>query len=167
MDEHALLKEYRPWLLKVAAGMTSPDRVDDLAQEGYIALWKAIKTWDGKTPLDYWAKFKARGRMIEMVTVRWKTAKEAQYVPADDDWFAQALTVSLDGIELAYHEGEILQALNQLTPREREYVYLRFWRGLQKPQLVGHFGYEPNGLWRTARAKLQVSLAHLGPVVHV
>jgi RNA polymerase sigma factor (sigma-70 family) len=167
VDERALLEQYRPWLTKVAHGMASPDRATELVQEGWIELWKATKTWDGKSPLDWWLKYKARGRMVLMVTVRWKAAKEAQYVPADDDWFEQALTVSLDGIELAYHHGEIQHALNQLTPREREYVYLRFWRGWQKPQLIGFFGYEPNGLWRTARTKLKASLAHLGAVVDV
>ena len=69
--------------------------------------------------------------------------------------------LALGRIELAYHHGEIAQALDGLTPREREYVFLRFWCGWKLPQMREHFGYEPSALWRKARPKLTLALAHL------
>lgn len=70
-----------------------------------------------------------------------------------------------EGVIMAYHHGEIAQALDSLTPRQREYVELRFWRGMEHPELEAHFGYNPGSLWSAkkggARVRLAKELAHL------
>lgn len=162
MNERDLLESYRPWLRKVAVRMTTPDLAEDLAQEGWIAIWRAVDLWDGRAPLDWWLKRKAHGRMITCVARDWKTAKATQDVPTpDEDLLWEQLTVDLGRVELAYHQGTLYAALAALTPREREYVFLRFWCGWKAPQMREHFGYEPNGLWRTSKIKLTESLAPL------
>jgi RNA polymerase sigma factor (sigma-70 family) len=164
-DERELLLHYRPWLRKVAAGMTTPDRAELLAQEGWIAVWAAIKNYDGSAPLDWWLKRKAHGRMLTLVQVTWRSKKELQHVSTDDTaeiW--DRLLVEMPEVELAYHHGQIAAALDVLTAREREYVVMRFWGGLNYPELTAHFGYGPQALWRTARPKLTKALAHLAVV---
>lgn len=172
MNEVELLEHYRPWLRKVAAGMTLPDRAEDLAQEGWIALWKATQSYDGSAPLDWWLKRKAHGRMLVVIR-NWGSIRNAQHRVVDFDfieslgdelesaWLIQAISLELPEVELAYHHGEIVAALDALTPREREYVVARFWGGLNHPELTAHFGYQPQGLWRTARRKLVAQLEHL------
>lgn len=164
--EREILEHYRPWLRKVAAGMTTPARAEELAQEGWIALWRAHRDYDGSAPLDWWLKRKAHGRMLMLVGRDWQTVKATQDIAAGHPTAEEPavwgrLAVDLGSIEFAYHAGEILDAINRLTPREREYVFLRFWCGWRQPQMVAHFGYEPNGLWRTSRMKLRGGLAHL------
>lgn len=165
MDEHALLGTYRPWLRVVAAGMTTPDRAEDLASEGWIELWRASRSYDGTAPLDWWLKHKAHRRMVTVVDRDWRTVKATQHVAVESEhavW--EQLRVELPAVELAYHRGQIAAALDRLTRREREYVVARFWGGLNYPELTAHFGYQPQGLWRTARPKLAAALAHLGGV---
>lgn len=158
MNETELLAHYRPWLRKVGAGMTTPDRAEELSQEGWIALWKASRSFDGSAPLDWWLKRKAHGRMLDVIR-NWRTSPNVPVEVEHAVW--ERLLVELPEIEWAYHSGEILAALDRLTPREREYVVARFWGGLNYPELTAHFGYPPQGLWATARRKLARELGHL------
>lgn len=157
-----LLASYRNWLRVVAAHMTVPDKAEDLAQEGWIAMWRASQDYDGSSPLDYWLKFKARGRML-MVVRNWQTSPNIPTDELADVW--DALKVELPEIEMAYHEGQVAKALDCLTPREREYVVARFWGGLNYPELTEYFGYPPQGLWRTAKLKLTQKLSDLRSTV--
>lgn len=159
MNETELLAHYRPWLRKVAARLTTPDRVEDLSAEAWVELWRAHRTYDGSAPLDWWLKFKARGRMGTVLR-NWTTAPHVPVEAEHHIW--DQLRVDPHGMELAYHHGEIARAVDALTPRERQYVIARFWGSLNYPELTELFGYQPQGLWRTARPKLAAQLAHLG-----
>lgn len=165
-DAQADLEALRPWLTRVAKGLCRINGVvswEDLAQEGCIAMWKAHQRFNGHGDLTMWLKANARWRM--KTAIKGKTDEQAH------DWSVNELEVllgaeeSLAGIEVAYHEGEIMQAINNLTPKQREYVLLRFYAGFQTPQLTEHFGYDPGALWTSkrngARMKLARQLAHL------
>lgn len=176
--ERSLLEAYRPWLRKVASGMTAPGMVEDLAQEGWIALWQAYRSLDtDKAPADWWLKKKAHGKMLTLVGRDWQTGKaraagipagqpghedvaDGQPVPSVWDELLPAADL-IDGADWAYHHGDIAAALDRLTPREREYVVLRFWHGYQLPEMKRHFGYDPSGLWRRAKETLRGPLRHL------
>jgi hypothetical protein len=71
----------------------------------------------------------------------------------------------LAAAEWAYHHGEIAAAMADLTPRQREYVYIRFWLNYQATDRALYFGYDPDGgLWNAsngAKARLRGRLAHL------
>jgi len=176
VNEAELLLGYRPWLRAVASRLTGPDKAEDLAQEGWIAMWRAVGKHDPElAPLDYWLKNAAQSRMFSVLR-NYAAKKNTSVIAAghpvsnstdsvterDELW--DALSVDLPAVELAYHHGEIAAALTALSPKEREYVELRFWHGFQKRELIAHFGYEPRGLHRTATKKLAVALKHLAPV---
>lgn len=184
MNERELLEHYRPWLRKVAAGMTTPSMVEDLAQEGWIALWLAYgKADERRAPTDWWLKKKAHGRMITLVSRDWRTLKSrtwgipaGQARPSTDEelstvgasvWDSEQLLDGadlIDGAEWAYHHGEIARALDELTPAQRKYVVLRFWHGYGTWDMVDEYGYDPRGIWAGARKALISSLAHLAGV---
>jgi DNA-directed RNA polymerase specialized sigma24 family protein len=88
--------------------------------------------------------------------------KQRQHVWVDDVASVVDLPDLLPDIEWAYHQGEIWHALDALSPREKEYVTMRFRQGQPLSELKNHFGYDPSGLWHTARPKLAKELAHLG-----
>lgn len=71
----------------------------------------------------------------------------------------------LDSVSVAYHAGEIYDALEVLTPAQRKYVVARFWGGMSSSELTAHFGYDPSSLWRDAKPKLQLQLADLRELV--
>lgn len=140
MDQAIILAEYRPWLLKVAHAMAYGDAVQDLAQEGWVAMWQALRSYNGSSPLDYWLKRKAHGRMLRVVTqVGWNKGKSEE---------------KIDGLDFAIPESPLIDlgdAMATLTERQREYVYLRFWEGYDYSDLTRHFGYDPNSLWNSPK----------------
>lgn len=182
-----ILSEYLPWLRKVAGNLTGfgSSGLDDLVQEGYIAMWRALGTHDEAAgPLDYWLKFKSSNRMK---TLAIRAAEKTDPLHLDEPVGSKAraggfedLVITLgdtiadlgsdellNKIELAYHDGEVAQAIDHLTPAQRKYVVARFWYGLSGKEMreLGVFSYDPSALWNSrrngARWKLAGELQHL------
>ena len=168
MTDDELLGEYLGWLRTVSSKLIAiwpKYAIDqqDLIQEGYIAMWKAIRSHKpGSAPLDYWMKFQAHHRM-KTVCLR-SHSEQPEEIP---EWFDIAAPDLLERVELAYHHGEIAQAIGSLTPQQKKYVYARFWLGLSGNEMreLGVFNYDPSALWNSkrngARWKLEKELAHL------
>jgi RNA polymerase sigma factor (sigma-70 family) len=177
VEQQKILQKYRSWLRTTARNIykTQPGRVEDLAQEGWIAMWRVLKK-EGDVP-EHFLKNAAICRMRNIIRDDHRDCRDIRRSRADglpaqsiDNHGAEAETPSvwvklqtdLGAIELAYHHGEIADALNALTPTQREYVVLKFWYGLSHAELVSHFGYKPAHLWHRSKATLEKELAHLG-----
>lgn len=148
-DPEGVLADYHRWLFAVARDLAwTPSDVDDIAQEGRIAMWRALMTFDGQRgSLPSWLTLAARSRMGEIARGR-KPAyghqavrghKEARVVVSLDSFDPETdrpveemfdLIDTCDHIERAYHEGEVAKALDALSPEQQQYVYLRFFCGL-------------------------------------
>lgn len=170
MTDDEILRDYLPWLRKVAGnliGFDDPD-LQDLVQEGYIAMWRALKNFQpDKGTLDYWLKFKASNRMkTAAIRAHEHPERKPDELPDDRDWDIAAPDL-LEAVDIAYHHGEIAAAIDRLTPQQRRYVIARFWLGLTGNEMrqLGVFAYDPSALWTSkrngARLKLQRELAHL------
>lgn len=165
MDDNEILRPYLPWLRVVAGNMTDfghPD-LPDLVQEGYIAMWRSLKTFNPDLgALDAWLKFKAVNRMRTLVGRRKLPDEELPVWSLDI-----AAPDLLEKIDIAYHHGEIAAAIDRLSPAQRRYVIARFWLGLTGNEMreLGVFNYDASALWNRmptgARWKLQKELAHL------
>jgi RNA polymerase sigma factor (sigma-70 family) len=195
LDAEVTLPAYERWLHKVAYVFQPPGRDeayhDDLVQEGRVAMWRAMAAYDpSKGALPSWLTTAAKLRMADVVrrAGTW-LGRPPRYGPqpvaekaspamsldellaegGDSDsimWMLSAADVA-ESLELAYHHGEIMLALNSLRPDQRRYVVLRFWGGLSDPEMVrrGHFETNPGYLWRDqrtgARGVLRARLANL------
>jgi DNA-directed RNA polymerase specialized sigma24 family protein len=187
LDVSEVIAAEEAWLARTSRFLVpvqDPD-CEDVAQEGRIAMWKAAEKYDpSKGPLDMWLKAHARWRMKSVRGNRSWTGNDARptlggresvvrsvaYLSdllTDDNGIVGMLEAAdlLSGIEWAYHHGEIAVAMAELTPRQREYVFLRFWVGYQLPQMRDYFGYDPQGLWSSpkngAKTRLRARLSHL------
>jgi len=163
VNERELLETFRPWLRKVASTMTSPDRVEDMAQEGWIALWKAWKVMPDGANLDYWCKAAARRKMLNVLRDSRAALRDIRVTALFAD-LGQVMepSTSMAAVELAYHAGEISAALDTLTTRQREYVVLRFWNEWTRTELDQHFRTRNSGaMWQSSRTKLARELGHL------
>lgn len=70
--EDEILDSYSLWLYKVATGYSqgnpNHERVDDLVQEGRVAMWRALHTHKSESaPLDWWLKTAATNRMKDLL----------------------------------------------------------------------------------------------------
>lgn len=183
----AIIPGYTGWLRTVAHGIlgTQYEALDDLVQEGFIAMWRAVETLDPeRSPADYWLKRAARQRMVTVVQhdMRWTGLPDrrngghervvgrnrpislTEIIDRHDDWFSpidRAAEYALEGALWAYHDGDLARALDGLSVREREYVFRRFWQDWQGPQLDAHFQTTSNNIWRSAKPKLREALVNL------
>lgn len=170
------LEEFKPWLTKTSRALcrvVSDIDWEDLAQEGWIAMWKADQSYDGRGNRDMWLKANARWRMKTVLRKRENNMPVDFNTPFnnnDDDtiWYVDA-GVWLDDVATAYHEGEIMAAIDRLPEKQRKYVMLRFYCGYQHQQLTKEFGYNPGTFWSSkingARWKLAEELNHLKELV--
>lgn len=188
-----VLPDYHRWLHKIAYDMlpmNSPDH-DDLAQEGFVAMWRAFDTFDSaKGSLPSWLTTAARMRMSDVARGhgQWfgheavRGHREARTTSLDaaldvgSDFLDALLGVDvLDGVESAYHHGEIAQAIAELSPMQREYVYARFYLGIDPssqtpvmqalrdefPVVRKRYLWTGSSKMRGARDRLAERLAHL------
>lgn len=158
----------RLWLLKVAWSLTNEKGlVDDLAQEGNIEMWRAAQTYDPAcgVALVPFVRSAARYRMLRCVSrgkwfgssdQRGHTKPPERELNVDDDL---AIGENIDALLIAYHHGEIMEALAALPPLQRDKVIRRFWND----EIV------PGSSWwngsKGAKRKLRERLSHLKELV--
>lgn len=166
MKELDLLRNYRPWLRIVGARMADrPSQAEDLAQEGWIAIWRALPGYDGERPFDPWAKSVAINRMRNVIRDSHAGLRDTRREATVAD-VTELVDVGseIEGLELAYHAGEIRAALDRLTPLQRDYVIARFWGGLTYSELNARFESRNSNaaFWKRAKTSLAAELEHLG-----
>lgn len=184
-EQRELLKEWIPWLRKVATQMCRhfPQFYEDMMQEGWIAVWKAANEdrSDKTAPLNYWIKRCSMNRMKQMYnfwTAQCRDSRKNNLLDTvalwdtwggtahddgreyDDSLWA-ALDVRLDAVEWAYHEGEIAQAVDRLPRSQRQYIIRKFWYCWDPTALDIYFD-NARSTWNKAKRNLRKELAHLG-----
>lgn len=165
MNEVELLRAFRPWLRVVGARMAAaPSQAEDFAQEGWIAIWRALPDYDGQRPFDPWAKSVAINRMHNLIRDGHAALRDVRREATVGDVIELVdLGKEVEGLELAYHAGQIQAAINRLTPLQREYVLARFWGGLNYQELNERFSSRNStaAFWKRAKANLARELEHL------
>jgi RNA polymerase sigma factor (sigma-70 family) len=161
----AILERYRGWLLKTARELAPrrPNDWLDLAQEGSIAMWRALKTFDESKGSEVsYLTTAARLRMTDclrrnlwtgMPTVRGHTREEpATPVDINWEWVLEAAVQDfpLDRALWAYHNGEISRAISSLSAGQQRRVIDNFWRGVAS-----------GGISSATRQQLAEKLEHL------
>lgn len=172
-DKNELLRSYRGWLYRVAielGGLREGGQlVQELAQEGYIAMWRSLDNFDPALgSLPHWLTKNARARMLEVLRRDARFGKpEARGVHTrpqsigasegsldelrDAGWDHKADDEVEDLVLQAYMRGSVHRALSVLTPDQRRYVELRFWKGWSETQMYQRRAFDPEvnvrGLW--------------------
>jgi RNA polymerase sigma factor (sigma-70 family) len=175
-----LITKDRLLQIMVAERHLPPADYDDALQEARITLWTVIsrnpdvsaaylhrsaarridecrdrQTWTGHT--------RTHGQPTDPLRQRDKESLD------DPERSIEATAPDvLDAILLAYHEGEIVRALNLLPAKHREYIVLRFWGGLTHTEIAARQGLSKQHvqrIWQTQiRPRLAQTLAHLAPL---
>ena len=154
------IDDFRRWAHWTAGRITNPycHNYDDVVQEGFIEAWRVLQVKGGRVNVS--ATYLTQGmrrRMYDIANGRPMYGGDRRPGPRTEPPHVD----SLDGIdpgfdplyavELAYHHGEIAQAIDGLSADEREYVVLRFWCGLSDVEIA---------------ARRNVSKDHVGKVWH-
>lgn len=164
------IEPYWKWALMEARSYsnitTDPAAIQDLAQEAWIAIWTELDkaNREGREVNDSYLKRKGKWTILSII----RAPKMLAEVPVDTDEFHLVAPVG-ETPDLARHTSEIHAAIRELTPRQQEYVYLRFWRELAVKTELAALGFGRPIWYRTpdgARARLRARLAHLEDAVN-
>lgn len=146
MIDPLILNDYEKWLYRLANDMlwtTSAARnilsVDDLVQEGRVAMWRALQKFDPDRGLvGSHLKNAARKRMLDIVMGKKPTfgtegnrgrvkVPEAAYMPLPEPGSPYE---PVAGPMVAPETSQALtEALAAMSPKAREYVESVFWEG--------------------------------------
>ncbi len=173
-----VLEKYTPWVrVKAKSYASSVYPEDDLVQEALLAMWKElIKYDDSKPPLDFVMKRRAQWRMLDLVGGRPWTTGESLYrdpglihtpIPLEEIFeTSHNILEDTSSIDFTMYREDILNALKQLTPKQREYAVVRYMYGYKESEIVEYFGYEAHALVKERhREQLRASLSHLESMV--
>lgn len=140
MIDASVLEDYHRWLHATANRISdSHGDHDDLVQEGRIAMWRALETYDESLgSLPSWL---TRAALQRMRDVAWghgqpfgheavRGQKAVEEGPSLDAMTEDERELVMGRVEQAYHDGELLAVLRTLSAPQQEYVFLRFWAGL-------------------------------------
>lgn len=172
MDEQQkVLARYRRWLIAVARELapTRPHEWQDLAQEGWIAMWRALRTFDSTKGAEAtYLTTAARLRMLDVLRRHtWLGTpaarghvRELPATPVDTSWDwvdaqSQYVENHFEDALWAYHHGEIADALSQLSAKDRAYVEHRIMGD------GGRYGWREAVLSQQASQILRAGLEHL------
>ncbi len=168
-----LLVGQKDWLRKLSwryfggYGQGQDENRKDISQEGYHGMWEAIQNFDGTGTIEGWMRQNARWKMNVWMTRYTRQGDRFTAIDTEDEvWSALMGTEELSDVFSSYHHGEIMEAINSLTPTQREYVYRRFWLGQLQPEISEAMNVVNAGTsyWTArygARNKLAETLAHL------
>jgi RNA polymerase sigma factor (sigma-70 family) len=180
-----LLSNERLLKIKVAERMrgnsSSSDIYQDLLNEGRIVQWEVLEKRPD-APREY-VSAAMTNRIMECIRRgTWTGLERTHGKPVDplrrplherestDDPDVDVVVSSgdwADGIQMAYHHGQIMQALNLLTFTQKLAVYRRFWEGLSNEEIAARQGCSKQTVerqWRTEiRPALLQQLGHLSP----
>lgn len=188
--EEFLLDNERLLKLKTADRLRSSDVSrdiwDDVLQEGRIVQWEVLVKKAGEARdikkfvsasmsmrisevvhRETWTGMEThRGRPIDPLRRRDRDSTDDESLTferavSSGDW--------VDRVIMAYHHGEIMQAINALTFTQRAYVYARFWEGRTNAEIAAERGLskgEVERQWRVnIRPRLVEELGHLAATV--
>lgn len=181
MSDAAIIADFEKWLHAVANRLlrgASEDDHQDLVQEGRVAMWRALATFDESKGAR--ASWLVRAAETRMKDVAWgkgqpfgheahRGVREAEIGGSLDELEEQQVEALLGYVEEAFHDGEVLRIIRErLTPRQQEYVFLRFWGGLDPASrapgmqsLVAQFPIlKERWHWQRAKPVLAEALAH-------
>lgn len=176
-----IVGNYRRWAHTVANSRREPHfrDHDDLVQEALLEIWQVLQRKGTGVSATYLATA-GKHRMDDVLdgrpmrgnpteggqTYRPKTVAAEVVSEAAPDLWEQLIAVdALDAVELAYHQGQIVEALADLKPQYRSYVVMRFWGGMRDVDIAASLGTTNKvvGTWwsRSIRPVLRERLAHL------
>lgn len=187
MTDPSIIADFDRWLHAVANRLlkdaTEADH-QDLVQEGRVAMWRALGTFDESRdyndPQGARVAWIIRAAEMRMKDVAWgkgqpfgreatRGSREVDKGPSLDELEEQQVEALLGFVEEAFQDGEVLRIIRErLTPRQQQYVFLRFWGGLdpssQAPgmrALVAQFPVlRERWHWQRAKPVLAEALAH-------
>ena len=167
IEPNEIIPHYHKWLFRIAYDLLPfrSSEVEDLVQEGRVAMWKALHNFDeSKGSLPSLLTRNAKTAMRDKVRRQtWTGAprarghrRERPATPVDNLMAMDKRRVPFPAsADIAAHREEVRNAVAKLSPSVRDAIFRKFWLDESVP----------TGLWYRAKPKLAEELSHLRGLV--
>ncbi len=156
--------------LKISAGDESLTK--DCIQELFIKLWNNRAQLSDVTLIKPYLLTAFRRRIVDALS-----AHQTSHVPLDsaaeeDLFFPQVMTYSYEEFLIRQHEDEVTthrlaQAMNKLTKRQREAVYLRYYENMEYPQIAGVMALKERSVYNLVHEGLNRLREEFGTIIPI
>jgi RNA polymerase sigma-70 factor (ECF subfamily) len=162
-----LYQRHLPWLLvRLGRRCSSPDVVDEVAQDTFVAVWQSARRWDGRGEVSAWIWGIGIRRLVDALRRRPRPFNElvgfAQLAERTGEGLAGHEVSAEEHVLLAVQYGDLGAALSSLSPELRAVVQATVLDGLTTREAARLLGIPP-GTVKTrmmrARAQLRERLA--------
>ena len=152
----ALYRRHLPWLLaRLERRCSSPDVVDEVAQDTFVVVWKTARRWDGRGEVAAWIWGIGIRRLVDALR------RSPRLTSLLVDTAGQDVSAE-EHVLLAVQYGDVGAALASLSPELRAVVQATVLDGLTTREAARLLGIPP-GTVKTrmmrARAMLRERLA--------
>ncbi len=110
------------------------DAVKDCMQELFIGLWNRRKTLSGVDQVRFYLMKSLRRDLHRLAQKSGQTVELLDQQPFDVVFSAEQLLIAED--EQAENARRVSRLLNQLTPRQKEAIYLKFYENLDNARIA-------------------------------
>lgn len=148
----ALYTQYNELLYNYGKKFTTDTHlVQDAIQETFISLWKYRTTITADKAFNYYLLKSFRNQLLRLI-------KERANTTYTDENLEFSFEVGFDrqliaGEEYALLSKQVKDALDQLTARQREIIYFRFFEGLSFEEIAGIMNMQVRATYKlTSRA---------------
>lgn len=140
------------------------DDAAELVADTEIKIWKSLGTLDPERNLIGWCLTAERNRWIDILRSQ-RSRPQPTYLPENEDMvdmtemsaFADTGASPEDLVLLAESHNQLIEALNRLSPSQREAIYLVYFKDYTHPQ-AAELTQTPLG---TTKTRLRLGLQHL------
>lgn len=129
-----------------------PEQVEDTIQDLFVELWQYHATLSPTTSIRFYLLRALRNQLSRhqqesvFADINEESLRFAAHFSFEQQW--------IDSLDEQHKWQTLQQALNCLTPRQREVLYLRFFNGLDYPQI----GSVMNLSYQAARNQVYLAL---------
>jgi len=142
---------------------TDAHLVQDAIQETFISLWKYRSSIKAGDSFNYYLLRSFRNQLLRLL-------KERANITYTDENIQFSFEVGFDnhiiaGEEQALLSAQVKEALNQLTARQREIIYFRFFEGLSFEEIAGIMDMQVRATYKLTARALAALKALMDPMI--
>jgi RNA polymerase sigma-70 factor (ECF subfamily) len=158
-----LVQRYQVKAVRAAYLVThNPALAEDVVQDCFIQVYRSIAGFAANRPFEPWFLHSVLRAAVKAAQ---KAERQVLVEPGSDEpWFedllGQAVAAEAEAENAAF-QGEIWEALQRLSPRQRAVVVQRYYLDMSEKEMAAHSGTAPGTvkwLLHAARSRLRTLL---------
>lgn len=143
--------------------LNSVEDCEEIVLEVFTQIWKIAERFDiDKGSAEQWIFMLARSRILDKLRKLQRLKKVNDAIASGKEIEFPTISVDpIEAVEIVEQRQQILTALNQIPPAQRQVIELAYYRGLTHVEIAAHTGISLG----TVKTRLRLGLSKLKIVI--